>query len=234
MRAKNPLFLKDRRCTPAVGGFHAYGAKAKFFNRFLAILMTALLLAIPVRADTGYTILALGDSLTAGYGLNKADSFPSKLETALKDDGIAAKVVNGGVSGDTSAGGLSRVDWLLAEYPDLVIVELGANDGLRGLDPAQTEKNIARIIEKIQKADARVLLTGMLAPPNMGADYSGRFNPVFPQLAERYDVSFYPFFLDGVAGDPALNQGDGMHPTGAGNTIIVKRILPYVKQALGV
>ncbi len=183
-------------------------------------------------AQAETTILALGDSLTAGYGLSKAESFPNKLQAALTEAGHDARVVNGGVSGDTSKGGLSRVDWLFADKPDLMILELGANDGLRGLPPSETKKNLAAIIEKAQAAGVRVLLTGMMAPPNLGREYSEEFNAVFPDLAEEYDTLFYPFFLDGVAADASLNQGDGMHPTGAGVDVIVTRILPIVEQAL--
>jgi acyl-CoA thioesterase-1 len=142
------------------------------------------------------------------------------------------RVINGGVSGDTSKGGLSRVDWLFADKPDLMILELGANDGLRGLPPQETKKNVAAIIEKAQAEGVTVLLTGMLAPPNLGREYNDEFNAVFPELAAEYDTLFYPFFLDGVAGDSSLNQGDGMHPTGAGVDVIVTRILPIVKKAL--
>lgn len=177
-------------------------------------------------------VLALGDSLTAGYGLSKSDSFPAKLQAALDAVGRDVRVVNGGVSGDTSKGGLSRVDWLFADKPDVLIVELGANDGLRGLPPEDTEKNLAAIIEKGLAAEATVLLTGMLAPPNLGRDYGAAFNAVFPRLAERYEVAFYPFFLDGVVAEPSLNLGDGMHPNPAGVDVIVERILPSVLDAL--
>lgn len=198
----------------------------------LALMVFSLLAISPARAQDGPVILALGDSLVAGYGLTKADSFPTKLETALKADGINARVINAGVSGDTSKGGLSRVDWLLVDKPDLMIIELGANDGLRGQDPASTEANIAGIIEKAQAADIRILLTGMRAPPNLGKEYEAEFNAVFPRLAERYDTAFYPFFLDGVAGDLSLNLGDGMHPNAAGVDVIVERILPSVISTL--
>ncbi len=184
------------------------------------------------QASAETTILALGDSLTAGYGLSKAESFPNKLQAALNQAGHDVRVVNGGVSGDTSKGGLSRVDWLFADKPDLMILELGANDGLRGLPPSETRKNLAAIIEKAQAAGVKVLLTGMMAPPNLGREYSDEFNAVFPDLAAEYDTLFYPFFLDGVAADASLNQGDGMHPTGAGVDVIVTRILPIVEKAL--
>lgn len=178
------------------------------------------------------TILALGDSLTAGYGLAKSESFPAVLEEALADAGRPAEVINAGVSGDTSKGGLSRVDWLLTDKPDLVLLELGSNDGLRALDPAQTYQNLAAIIEKAQAAGAHVLLAGMLAPPNLGREYGEEFNDVFPRLADDYDVTFYPFFLEGVAAEPELNLSDGMHPNAQGVEVIVENILPSVIDAL--
>lgn len=201
-------------------------------NAATVVLFAAALIFTAPSARAEQTILALGDSLTAGYGLSKADSFPAKLQAALNAVGRDVRVVNGGVSGDTSKGGLSRVDWLFADKPDVLLIELGANDGLRGLPPEDTEKNLAAIIEKGIAADATVLLTGMLAPPNLGRDYGAAFNAVFPRLAERYDVAFYPFFLDGVVAEPTLNLGDGMHPNPAGVDVIVERILPSVLDAL--
>ncbi len=177
-------------------------------------------------------ILALGDSLTAGYGLPKAESFPAQLEAALQAQGHQVRVINGGVSGDTSAGGLARMDWLMVEKPDLIIVELGANDALRAIDPAQTMANLDRIVEKSKASGARVLLAGMLAPPNLGRDYAAQFNAIYPALAEKHGVPLYPFFLDGVAAEPQLNQPDGMHPTAEGISVIVQRITPHVTQAL--
>jgi acyl-CoA thioesterase-1 len=179
-------------------------------------------------------ILALGDSLTAGYGIAGRDSFPSQLERVLRRKGVAARVVNGGVSGDTSAGGLRRLDWLMADRPALVIVELGANDGLRGIDPAVTRRNLDRIVASAKSRGGRVLLAGMLAPPNLGREFGGAFNAVFPAVAKKHKVPLYPFFLDGVAGNPALNLRDGVHPNPAGVAVIVDRILPYVLRALGV
>lgn len=173
-------------------------------------------------------VLALGDSLTAGYGLPPGKAFPEQLQAALGEHGIDAKVINGGVSGDTSAGGLTRLDWLLGEHPDLVIVELGANDGLRGLDPAVTRDNLDRIIARINETGARVLLAGMVAPPNLGTDYGEKFASLYPALAQKHGTAFYPFFLDGVAMDPALNQEDGIHPTAEGVAVIVGKMLPVV------
>ncbi|MEX2616343.1 MAG: arylesterase [Alphaproteobacteria bacterium] len=190
--------------------------------------MTTLVWA-PAGADT---ILALGDSLTAGYGLSGRDSFPSRLETALRESGHEVRVVNGGVSGDTTAGGLARLDWLMQERPDLVIVSLGANDALRGVDPAVTRRNLDAIITGVKQQNARVMLVGMLAPPNMGSEYGKEFNAIYEELAHDHNVVLYRFFLEGVAGDPALNLADGMHPNAEGVAEIVERILPTVVQAL--
>jgi acyl-CoA thioesterase I len=177
-------------------------------------------------------LLALGDSLTAGYGLPARAGFPAKLEAALRGQGMAVTVINGGVSGDTSAGGLARLDWMLADKPTHVIVELGANDGLRGLDPKQMEANLDAIIVKLKAAGAKVLLTGMRAPPNFGSAYTQAFNSAFSRLAERHKVAFYPFFLDGVAANPQLNQADGIHPNEAGINTVIERILPAVLSLL--
>lgn len=196
-----------------------------------ALAVCAVFLA--ASATQAATILALGDSLVAGHGLTRADSFPTKLEAALKAAGVEdARVVNGGVSGDTTKGGLGRIDWLFAEKPDLMLLELGGNDGLRGLPPEETEKNLTAIIEKARAADVPVLLTGMMAPPNLGRDYGEAFNALYPRLAEKYGTAFYPFFLDGVAAEPDLNQGDGMHPNADGVAVIVERILPSILDAL--
>ena len=178
------------------------------------------------------TILAFGDSLTAGYGLPAEEAFPILLESALAARGYQVRIVNAGVSGDTSAGGAGRIDWSLADTPDLVIVELGANDALRGLDPGQTKRNLITIINKARSVGAKVLLAGMKAPRSLGADYVSSFDPIYPQIARQLSVPLYPFFLAGVAGQPDLNQADGIHPTAAGVKIIVENILPYVEEVL--
>jgi acyl-CoA thioesterase I len=157
----------------------------------------------------------------------------TQLNAALRRNGVKAHVVNAGVSGDTSAGGLARVDWLLADKPDLVLVELGANDALRGLDPAETRHHLAEIIERIQHAGAHVLLVGMKAPPNLGPEYTEKFDRIFPDLAKEHKVPLYPFFLDGVVANPALNQADGMHPNAKGVAVIVERMLPILTRVLG-
>ncbi len=208
----------------------SYGLRALVFN-----LLALFALALPAAAADRPLILAFGDSLTHGYGLAGPETFPVQLEKALAAQGLPAKVVNAGVSGDTSAGGLARLDWALSDpagKPDLVIVELGANDALRGIDPASTEANLDQILSRIEAQGITVLLAGMKAPPNMGADYVAAFDAIFPRLAEKHRVAFYPFFLDGVAADPALNQADGMHPNGTGVARIVDRITPAVISAL--
>lgn len=207
-----------------------YGLWRKLVNLGLALLTLACL-ASPAGAAT--RILALGDSLTAGYGLPAADSFPVRLQAWLRDHGLAAEVINAGVSGDTSAGGLARLDWSLAQPADAVLVELGANDALRGVDPKETYKNLDEILSRLDRRHAKVLLLGMLAPANWGADYQAAFGAIYPALAERHHVLLYPFFLDGVALDPALNQPDGLHPNARGVEMIVDRVGPYVLRLIG-
>ena len=194
--------------------------------------LSASLYGTAFAANDETVIVALGDSLTAGFGVVANDAFPARLEAALRDAGANARVVNAGVSGDTTAGGLARVDWVLADTPDLVIVELGANDGLRGLDPADMEANLSAILTRLADKGVPVILTGMRAPPNMGRAYGEAFKAVFPRLAERHGVALYPFFLDGVAAQRSLNQADGIHPNPAGVRIIVERFTPIVLKAL--
>jgi len=175
-------------------------------------------------------ILALGDSLTAGYGLPASDAFPAKLQAALKARGVAADIVNAGVSGDTASDGLARLDWALSPDTDAAIVELGANDMLRGVDPAVTRKALAAILDRLRRRHVATLLCGMIAAPNLGRDYADAFNAMYPDLAKSYGALYYPFFLDGVATVRALIQPDGMHPTAAGIDAIVERILPSVQE----
>ena len=188
--------------------------------------------AAPAAAEEATVIAVLGDSLAAGFGLAPEDAFPAQLEARLRRDGVLVRVVNAGVSGDTSAGGRARLDWVLADAPDMVIVELGANDALRGLAPAETEANLDAILAALARRGVAVLLTGMLAPPNLGADYGREFRTVFPRLAAKYAVAFYPFFLEGVAARPSLNQDDGIHPSARGVAEIVERIAPYVRRVI--
>ena len=196
--------------------------------------MAMVLTAIPPRAaDAGeIRLLTLGDSLSAGYGLVLGEGFSDQLGAALSRAGLDVVVLNGGVSGDTTAGGLARLDWMLSDAPDAVIVELGANDGLRGLDPAQTLANLDAILDELDERGIPVLLAGMLAPPNMGSEYGEDFNGLYALLADRYDVVFYPFFLEGVAGKPELNQADALHPNAEGVAEIIRRILPSVNELL--
>ena len=196
--------------------------------------MAMVLTAIPPRAaDAGeIRLLALGDSLSAGYGLALGEGFSDQLGAALSGAGLDVVVLNGGVSGDTTAGGLARLDWMLSDAPDAVIVELGANDGLRGLDPAQTLANLDAILDELNQRGIPVLLAGMLAPPNMGSEYGEDFNGLYALLADRYDVVFYPFFLEGVAAKPELNQADAIHPNAEGVAEIIRRILPSVYELL--
>lgn len=194
------------------------------------LLALALVAGQPVaRAETGSCRIAvLGDSLTASYGIAVKDGFPAQLEAALQDAGHDCEVLDAGVSGDTTAGGLARLDWLLADEPSHVIVELGANDGLRALPTEQMEDNLDRIVSRLEAEGIEVLIAGMLAPPNLGKAYGDAYAEVFEEVAERHDVPLYPFFLDGVAAVPALNQPDGLHPLPAGVAVIVERILPTV------
>lgn len=178
-------------------------------------------------------ILALGDSLTAGYGLPAGAGFASQLQRALTARGHDVRVIDAGVSGDTTAGGLARLDWALADTPQVAIVELGANDALRGLDPDQAYRNLDAILSRLKRDGVRVLLVGMVAPANWGPDYTRRFNTIYGRLAEKHGVPLYPFFLDGVAKDPRLNLPDGLHPTADGIGVIVERILPHVEQVIG-
>ncbi len=177
-------------------------------------------------------LMAYGDSLTHGYGLPAGETFPEQLEAALRDAGLDVTVINAGNSGETSAGGRARLDWALADAPDAVILELGANDGLRGLDPAATYDNLDAMLTRLTSEGLPVLLAGMLAPPNLGREYGEDFNAVYPRLAEKHGVPLYPFFLDGVALVPELNQADGIHPNAAGVAVIVKRIAPHVIRLL--
>jgi acyl-CoA thioesterase-1 len=193
----------------------------------------ALVAAAPAGAEP-LRILAFGDSLTAGFGLGPGQGFVPQLERALAEEGVAASVIDAGVSGDTTAGGLARLDWALADRPDLVILELGANDMLRGVDPAVTRANLDQMLAKLRASGARVLLAGMRAAPNLGTQYGAEFEAIYAELSEKYRVPLYPFFLEGVATEPSLNQPDGLHPNAAGVAEIVRRILPQVLAAAGV
>lgn len=193
------------------------------------LLITALCGAGARAERREIRILALGDSLTAGYGLARGEGFVAQLERALRAKGIPARVIDAGVSGDTTAGGRARLDWALADRPDVAIVALGGNDGLRGIDPAATHANLDAILKRLGELNIPALLAGMLAPPNLGAEYGEAFREVYARLARAHDVVFYPFFLEGVAAEPALNQPDGIHPNARGVAVMVERILPHVE-----
>jgi acyl-CoA thioesterase-1 len=195
----------------------------------LAMALTAVTILSSAAHAAPVQLVALGDSLTAGLGLSRADSFATKLESALKAKGYDVNVVNAGVSGDTTAGGLARLDWSIPKDADAVIVELGANDMLRGLSPDIARRNLTEILTRLKARHIPVLLTGMRAAPNLGADYRRAFDAIYPDLAAQFGVPLYPFFLEGVAGDRDLNQKDGIHPTAEGVDRIVAAILPSVE-----
>ena len=201
------------------------------FLIFCVFILGSSLIAVTSHARE-LKLLAFGDSLIAGYGLPKKDGFSDQLEATLNHAGIRLKVINAGVSGDTSAGGLSRIDWALGANPDAILLELGANDSLRGIDPAITKMNLQKILTKLQKIGAPILFAGMIAPPNMGKEYGLEFEKVYLELAEANEVIFYRFFLEGVAGVPELNQEDGIHPNKEGVLKIVKKITPFVIELL--
>jgi acyl-CoA thioesterase-1 len=195
-------------------------------------ILASLFLTVTAASAQPLTILALGDSLTAGYGLQPSDAFPVKLESALRARGHDVRVINAGVSGDTALDGASRLDWALAEPVDAAIVELGANDALRGLPVPQAEAALDQVLGRLADKKVPVLLAGMRAPPNLGPEYQAQFDGMYVRLAARHGARLYPFFLEGVAADPGLNQADGMHPNPAGVDVIVTRMLPDVEQLL--
>lgn len=208
---------------------------ALIYKRGIAPLLVIFLFMAgvsPVYAEK-IKILVVGDSLSAGYGVGPGESFPVQLEAALRKQNKDVDVINAGVSGDTSSGGLARLEWVIdSALPDLVVLELGANDALRGIDPALTRQNMDQMLKILKKRNIPVLLAGMLAPPNLGEIYGKKFNSLYPDLAKKYGSFFYPFFLDGVAGVTKLNQADGMHPTKTGVAVIVSRIMPQVLKAI--
>jgi acyl-CoA thioesterase-1 len=201
----------------------------------IAVIAAALFFGGVAQSASARTIqlVGLGDSLMAGYQLPPGDGFPAKLEAALKAKGLDVVVADAGVSGDTTSGGLSRVDWSVPDGTDGVILELGANDALRGIPPEDSEKNLDQVLARLQARNIPVLLAGMLAPPNMGADYAARFNPIYQRLADKYHLTLYPFFLDGVAAEAKLQLEDGMHPNPQGVDVMVKRFQPVVEGFIG-
>lgn len=196
------------------------------------LVLAALLLAQPTSAAGAGVITVLGDSLTAGLGVAADEAFPELLQARLQREGYDYRVVNAGVSGDTSAGGLRRVDWVLKSKPDVVVVALGANDGLRGQSPAALRDNLEAIIARLRAAGVQVLLAGMQMPPNYGAEYTKEFAAVFGEVARRTRVAFVPFLLDGVAAEPRFLLPDGLHPNAAGHRVIADKLWPHLTPLL--
>ncbi|CUX26990.1 multifunctional: acyl-CoA thioesterase I; protease I; lysophospholipaseL(I) [Agrobacterium deltaense Zutra 3/1] len=202
--------------------------KAALFH-FMVIFAVAFSATVVMAQERTLQLVGLGDSLMAGYQLPPNDSYTAQLEAVLKGKGVNVAIANAGVSGDTSSGGLARAEWSVPDGTDGVILELGANDALRGIPPEQTEKNLDTIISGFQKRNIAVLLVGIMAPPNMGDDYARRFNPIFPKLAGKYNLPLYPFFLDGVVTDDELKLDDKMHPNTKGVAMMVEKSLPAVE-----
>src|SRR5882757_3141012 len=214
-----------------------FAAVERPVRSFLCLVAFVLSVALPAAAQTQTAkpvkMVVLGDSLSAGLGLSGSAAFPVRLQKALKAKGIEVDMINAGVSGDTTSGGRDRLDWSVPEGTEAVVLELGANDALRGTDPAVTRAALSDILTRLKARKIAVLLCGMLAPPNYGSEYAARFNAIYPELAKTFQVPLYPFFLEGVATDAKLNQPDGLHPTAEGVDIIVKNILPMVEAFLG-
>ena len=203
----------------------------KNFNTFVPFIIWALFLFVPTTLAGGSSpvILAFGDSLTAGFGVPDAQSYPARLQKIIIENGYPHQVVNGGVSGDTTAGGVRRIKWLMKHNPEIVILELGANDGLRGLSLKEMESNLEQIIVICKEGGAKVLLTGMKVPPNYGEEYTVEFEKIYIRLAEKHKLSLVPFLLEGVAGRREYTQPDGIHPLGSGYSIVVQTIWKYLK-----
>jgi len=197
--------------------------------QFLVIAGLVLAFALPVRAES-LKLVGFGDSLMAAYDLAKEDGFPAQLQAALRERGHDVEIADAGVSGDTTSGGLSRLDWSIPDGTDGVILELGANDALRGVSPDKTRENLEAMIKRLDERGIPVLLAGMLAPPNMGPGYEDKFNAIYPDLAKEHDLILYPFFLDGVTGEPGMVLSDGMHPSASGVEEMVKRFLPVAEE----
>lgn len=210
-----------------------HSVKRSLINgRFLIWLVMLIPVAIPARANEPPVLYVLGDSLTAGYGLPPENAFPQRLQKYLVEQGIAVRVENAGVSGDTTADGLARLDWSVGPDADAVIIELGANDALRGLPPEAAEANLDAILQRLRERKLPVLIAGMLALRNLGPEYTAAFDGIYPKLAKKYDAPLFAFFLQGVAQDPALNQPDMLHPNEAGVDVIVRNIAPQVIELL--
>lgn len=210
----------------------SYGGLRAWVQIVATLLLVAAAPAEIKAADRPVKIVALGDSLTAGLGLSAQDAFPARLQQALKAKGIAAEIIDAGVSGDTTSAGLARLDWSVPQDADAVIVELGANDALRAVDPKVTREALDKIVGRLRERKIEVLLSGMLAPRNLGTDYAAAFDPIFPDIARAHGIVFHPFFLEGIAADPKFTQTDGMHPNAAGVAKIVESILPKVEELI--
>ncbi|MDM9649631.1 arylesterase [Rhizobium sp. S163] len=198
----------------------------------IAVIVFSMMLSVSAQART-INLVGFGDSLMAGYQLPPGDGFPEKLQAALKAKGLDVAVANAGVSGDTTTGGLSRIDWSVPDGTDAVILELGANDALRGIAPEQSEENLDQMITRLKERGIAVFLAGMMAPPNMGGDYAARFNPIYEKLARKHGLTLYPFFLDGVVLDASLKLEDGMHPNSKGVDTMVQKMEPAITQFIG-
>ncbi|HKT19270.1 MAG TPA: arylesterase [Stellaceae bacterium] len=223
--------MRPRRAYAGACGFVNRARRFGVITLLLGAAFSASALAAPKPPAT--KIVAFGDSLTAGLGLEPSAAFPERLAARLQKDGYTVAIENAGVSGDTTSGGLARLDWALGGHPDLVLLELGANDALRGIDPTLTRANLDAILARLARDRIKVLLIGMKAPRNWGPDYDKAFDAIYPALAKKYDVPLYPFFLDGVALDAKLNQGDGLHPNAAGVEVIVAKIAPAIERLIG-
>jgi acyl-CoA thioesterase-1 len=229
--ATHALLLLIPAALPVLGGCGAPDSGAA--QRAVPVSLPAAKPApVPVSAPAAPLVVFLGDSLTAGLGLDEDQAYPALLDRELRQAGVPARVINAGVSGDTTAGGLARLGWLLGQHPALIVVGLGANDGLRGLPLTEVEANLRQIIQRSRAAGARVLLLGMRLPPNYGP-YADQFTALYPKLARELDVPLVPFLLDKVGGIRSLNQADGIHPTAEGQEIVAKNVLPYLEKALG-
>lgn len=206
-----------------------FDGKVSWFTKILMFAALALWAATPFARAEAFQIVGFGDSLMAGYQLETGAGFPEQLERALRERGYEVAVTNAGVSGDTTSGGLSRLDWSVPDGTDLVILELGANDMLRGIMPEATEQNLEKMIQRLKERNIGILLVGMYAAPNLGEDYAARFNAIYPRLAEKHGLPFVPFFLEGVAAAPELQLADGMHPNAKGVERMVENVLPVIE-----
>ncbi len=202
--------------------------------RLFSLIFLLISLSAFIKAEDPPVVMVFGDSIAAGYGLDLDDAFPAQMQRIADEEGVEVEIINSGLSGETSSGGLRRVDWVLQQHVDIFVLELGGNDGLRGIDPEVTKNSLQQIMDKVRETypNVQIILAGMEAPPNMGDSYTSQFRTVFSDLAKSNDVIFMPFILEDVAGEPDLNLPDGIHPTEEGHEIIAKNLWPYVLEAL--